>query len=275
MDRLYHTGNSSVAFKCLIAVHVIIKRGSFILQDQLSVYPAFGGRNHLKLTDFRDCTTAASWVLSSWVRWYAKYLDTLLSASRDLGFFLSNSRDKDQEEEKVSSMLDRDLLKEIDSLVGVIEETSKVPDYLHVEGNKLVSEVMEFVHHDYVCAINKVSLRISEFEERLSLMSFGDSVELTCALKRLEDCKERLCCLFKKNKGSVETFWVLLSEMKGKVRTVKGNREEGRFVTTGMERRNRKSESARFDERVLKPQFSSGRLSSDSYVPILESTAYY
>lgn len=201
-----------------------------------------------------------------------------MSASRDLGFFLSNSPDKDQEEEKVSSTLDRDLIKEIDSLVGVIEETSKAPDYLHVEGNKLVYEVMEFVHHDYVSTINNVSLRISEFEDRLSLMSFGDSVEMACALKRLEDCKERLCCLFKKNKGSVETFWVLLSEMKGKVRTVKGNREEGRFVTMGMGRRNSESESSRFDERVLKPrdslQFSSGRLWSDSHVPILQCTAY-
>ncbi|KAK9112288.1 hypothetical protein Scep_019807 [Stephania cephalantha] len=44
MDRLHTTRDASVAFKCLITVHNIIKRGSFILQDQLSVCPKYGGK---------------------------------------------------------------------------------------------------------------------------------------------------------------------------------------------------------------------------------------
>lgn len=69
MDRLQSTHDSSVAIKCLIIVHHIIKHGSFILLDQLSVYPSTGGRNYLKLSNFRDNTTPLTWELSSWVRW--------------------------------------------------------------------------------------------------------------------------------------------------------------------------------------------------------------
>lgn len=70
MDRLQSTHDSSVAIKCLAVIHHIIKDGSFILQDQLSVYPSTGGRNYLKLSSFRDNTTPMTWELSSWVRWY-------------------------------------------------------------------------------------------------------------------------------------------------------------------------------------------------------------
>lgn len=69
MDRLQTTRDASVAIKCLFTIHHIIKRGSFILQDQLSVFPATGGRNYLKLSNFRDNTTPLTWELSSWVRW--------------------------------------------------------------------------------------------------------------------------------------------------------------------------------------------------------------
>ncbi|KAL4386977.1 hypothetical protein GQ457_09G011080 [Hibiscus cannabinus] len=105
MDRLQTTRDAAVSIKCLVTVHHIIKRGSFILQDQLTVYPSTGGRNYLKLSDFRDDTTPLTWELSSWVRWYALYLENLLSTWRILGSFLystSSSVDKRKEEEKVS-----------------------------------------------------------------------------------------------------------------------------------------------------------------------------
>lgn len=39
MDRLHRTSDASVVLKCLITIHHIIKRGPFILQDQLSPLP--------------------------------------------------------------------------------------------------------------------------------------------------------------------------------------------------------------------------------------------
>ncbi|KAM1215146.1 hypothetical protein ACFX2I_011584 [Malus domestica] len=65
MDHLQTTHDSAVTFKCLIAVHQVIKYGSFILEDQLVVYPVACGRNYLNLSNFRDDSTPIAWELSS------------------------------------------------------------------------------------------------------------------------------------------------------------------------------------------------------------------
>ncbi|KAH1061624.1 hypothetical protein GLYMA_02G225100v4 [Glycine max] len=91
MDRLQETNNAAVVLKCLIAVH----HGSFILQDQLSVYPSAGGRNYLNLSNFRHNTDPTSWELSSWVRSFAQHIEQLLCTSRILGFFLRTSTDSE------------------------------------------------------------------------------------------------------------------------------------------------------------------------------------
>lgn len=275
MDRLQNTHDASVAIKCLIAVHHIIRRGSFILQDQLSIYPSTGGRNYLKLSGFRDSSDPITWELSTWVRWYSCYLEHVLSTSRVLGFFLCSSLstvNKDEEVEQVSALTNQQLIREIASLVDVIEETYKAPDSLHVHGDRLLSEVMNLAGDDYLSAINEVSLRINEFGERLRALSFGESVELMCALKRLENCKERSSIQPHRKKASMETFWGLVSEMKDRVG--KECREDARMVMIG--RRDRACESARLGERVLKSsdsvRFGSGRLVSNGFAfSILES----
>ncbi|XP_022752039.1 putative clathrin assembly protein At4g40080 [Durio zibethinus] len=276
MDRLQTTRDASVSIKCLITVHHIIKRGSFILQDQLSVYPSAGGRNYLKLSNFRDNTTPLTWELSSWVRWYALYLENLLSTSRVLGYFLCSTAsgvDKDKEK-KVTSLINSELLKEINSLVNLLEQISKRPDSSHANGNILVDEVLGLVGEDYLSSINEVSIRVKEFRERLSCLSFVDSFELVCALKRLEDCKERLLSLSQRKKVLIEAIWVLISEIKDQVGNGKVYREEGRLLTMGS--RKMVSESARFGERALNHshdsvKFSSGRFLS--YESVLESCA--
>ncbi|XP_039042400.1 putative clathrin assembly protein At4g40080 [Hibiscus syriacus] len=263
MDRLQTTRDASVALKCLITAHHIVKRGSFILQDQLSVYPSNGGRNYLKLSDFRDNTTSLTWELSSWVRWYALYLENLLQTSRILGFFLSStssSAGKDEEqEEKVSSLINSQLLNEIDSLVNLIEQISRMPDSSHAEGNLLVEEVAGSVVEDYLSSINEVSIRVGELKERLSCLSFFDSVELVLALKRLEDCKERLSSLSQMKNALFETVWHSISEIKVQI----GNDGGGRSSMGSS--KNKVSESSRYGERVVKladsVKFSSIRFS--------------
>ncbi|XP_050204309.1 putative clathrin assembly protein At4g40080 [Mercurialis annua] len=250
MDRLQSTHDSSVAIKCLIIVHHIIKHGSFILQDQLSVYPCTGGRNYLKLSSFRDNITPLTWELSSWVRWYGRYLENLLSTSRTLGFILcstSSTSEKDKEEEKVSALTNSDLLKELDSLSNLMEETSRRPGSLHLKDNELVDQIISLVGEDYLSSINEIAVRVDEFNQRLSCLSFADSVELVCVLKRLEDCKDKVLALSTRKKALVEGLWCLISEMKEKVGIGKqGDREDGRlFLTMG------RNESARFTDRVL------------------------
>lgn len=253
MDRLQTTRDASVAVKCLIAVHNVVKHGSFILQDQLSVYPSTGGRNYLKRSDFRDNTSPLTWELSSWVRWYALYLEHLLSSSRVLGFFLGSSSstvEKDKEEEKVSAFMNSDLLRDIDTLASLLEETSKRPDSIHAQGNKLVEEIMVLVGEDYLSAINEISIRVNEFNHRENCLSFGDSVELVCALKRLDDCRESLVELSQRKRAMIESFWGLIYEVRDKVGNEKVYRENKRIlVKTGS--REKGSESARYGDRVV------------------------
>lgn len=159
-----------------------------------------------------------------------------------------------------------DLIRDVDSLVGLVEEICKAPDSLHVEGNRLLDEIMGLVGGDYLSAVNEVSLRLSEFMERLSCLSFGESVELMCGLNRLEDCKERLVVgSFTIKKPSTETLWGLIGELKNRVGMLNVYREGGKLVSVG--RREKGTESARFADRVVKygdsVQFSSSRFGLD------------
>ncbi|KAA8530796.1 hypothetical protein F0562_005580 [Nyssa sinensis] len=255
MDRLHRTGNSFVALKCLLTIHHIIKRGSFILQDQLSVFPATGGRNYLKLSAFRDDANATTWAFSVWVRWYGRYLETLLSTSRVLGFFLCSSSstvEKEKRDESIPSFVNVDLIRDVDSVVAVIEEICKVPDSFHINGNKLLDEIMGLLGGDYLSAVGEISLRLSEFNERLSCLSFGESVELISALKRLEDSKERLMGLFSIKKASTETLWDSTRELKDRVGMVQVHTDGGQLQLVNVGRREMTSESARLGEGVLK-----------------------
>ncbi|PON47347.1 ENTH domain containing protein [Trema orientale] len=265
MDRLQGTGDASVALKCLLAVHHIVKFGSFILQDQLSVFPSHGGRNYLNLSRFRDSSSHVTWELSTWVRWYAEYVETLLSTSRILGFFLGSSSSA-SEEERVSASWNGGLIRETESLASFLEQICTQPESdLDLKGNRLVGEIRGLVSQDYLSVVNEVSVRVTEFGERLSCLSFIDSIELICALRRLENCKERLLLspnLMKKDLS--ESFWDLISEIKERVGEEKED-PEGKLVVAL--RKDKGTESARFGDRVLRSgdsvRFSSGRLAAN------------
>ncbi|KAF7834453.1 putative clathrin assembly protein [Senna tora] len=277
MDRLQRTHNSAVALKCLIAVHHIVKRGTFILQDQLSVFPAAGGRNYLKLSDFRDNTTPTSWQLSSWVRFYAQYIEQLLCTSRTLGlFFIGSPHSNDgSREERASGLTNADLLEETDSLLTLIDEIGRKPSdssaSISNNGNKLVEEIANLLEEDWDCIMKEVWARVKEFRERLlGCLSFGEAVELVCELKRMEENKEM-------RKMVVEgRFWDVVREVKEKADLEAHKEEEegggGRRVKLydfrNARRRHRASESDRFVK--VKPflhpedslRFHSGRILS-------------
>ncbi|KAL5125099.1 putative clathrin assembly protein [Glycine soja] len=135
MDRLQETNNAAVVLKCLIAVH----HGSFILQDQLSVYPSAGGRNYLNLSNFRHNTDPTSWELSSWVRSFAQHIEQLLCTSRILGFFLRTSTDS---EDRVSEF---DSDNTLDSLVALIQRICKRLE----PNNRLVEVIVNLAREDW------------------------------------------------------------------------------------------------------------------------------
>ncbi|CAH2076092.1 unnamed protein product [Thlaspi arvense] len=272
MDRLHTTGDACVALKSLIIVHHIVKHGRFILQDQLSVFPASGGRNYLKLSGFRDEKSPLMWELSSWVRWYALYLEHLLSTSRVMGFFISSTSStvhKDEYEEMVSSLTNTDLLREVDALVGLLEEACKIPDLPFSGGKPLAVKITQLVGEDYVSSIDELYTRFNEFKERPDTLSFGDSIELLCALKRLESCKERLSeiCHWNWKKAWLDGFWGLVLEVKGMVGNLEGSYGRIEKSIVGIGRREKRYGSARFTDRLVTGygdavRFSSGRFTN-------------
>ncbi|XP_058731546.1 putative clathrin assembly protein At4g40080 [Vicia villosa] len=262
IDRLHNTNDAAVALKSLIVVHHIISQGSFILQDQLSVYPYTGGRNYLNLSNFRRNTNPTSWELSSWVRWFAQHIENLLCTSRILGFFFLRNCSSDGEE-RVSGITNTDLLKEFDSLVTLVEGICKRPDRAFDSNenkrrntNKLVDEIVNLVGEDWVVIETMVVVEVREFKERLGCLEFGEAVELVCCLKRLEECRERVVVILEFKQG----FWDLVRDLKEKV-GVEVYKEKGKVQKEG--RRLRFSESDRFSDRVVSSRdfirFPSGR----------------
>lgn len=195
-------------------------------------------------------------------------METLLATSRVLGYFLGYFLEKDdKEEERMSSLLNEDLIRDVDSLVGVIEELCKIPDpnFVIIEGNKLLYEIVSLLTNDYLTTVNELVTRFSEFNERTSCLSFGESVELVCALKRLKDCKEKLSVIFTVQKPLVLTLWGLIDELKDKIEKLKVEKEERKLLTSWCGKSDKAmSESARFGRSVVKFNdsvlFSSGRI---------------
>lgn len=197
---------------------------------------------------------------------YGLYLEHLISTSRIMGFFISstsNTIQKHEYEEMVSSLTNSDLLREIDALVGLLEETCKIPDLPFSGGKSLADKIIHLVGEDYVSSINELYVRFNEFKERSNnILSFGDSIELVCALKRLESCKERLTeiCHGIWKKAWIDGFWSLVREVKGMI----GNLEDDYGQIVGIGRREKGYESARFTDRLVigysdAVRFSSGR----------------
>lgn len=253
MDRLQTTQSSAVALKCLIAVHHIIRHGTFILRDQLSVYPYTGGRNHLNLSNFRDRTNTVSWELSSWVRWFAQHIEHLLCASRTLGFFLLDDT-KPGRPEWIPGLANGELFREIEALVALVEGIGKRPisTASSTQGNnkRLVVEILGLVEEDGVAALSEVLVRVNEFglRERLGYVGFGEGVELVCVVKRLEECRERM--MVRMMEVAEEwRFWDSVRELKEKVgRIGKGlyREEEERKMCRTVTKQGAITESERF-----------------------------
>lgn len=187
-----------------------------------------------------------------------------------MGFFIgshSSILQKEKTEETVSGLLNSDLLRELDSLVGLIEDTCKMPESTHLDSAALLLQVKSLAAEDHVSVMNEVAVRVGEFRERLSLLSFGESVEFVCTLKRLEGCEERLLAIFDR-KVPMESFWVLMREVKCNLD--KEEEKTSAAAAVAAERRvGRGSLSARY-ERRRRPSnseaviLSSGRLFSVS-----------
>jgi hypothetical protein len=80
-----------------------------------------------------------------------------------------------------------DVIAELESLIAVIEEVSRVPEGPALtEGNRLVSEVVRQAEEDWIKVRGEIANRVRELTERVGLLTYSDLVELLCFLKRIE-----------------------------------------------------------------------------------------
>uniref|UniRef100_A0A1D1Y614 Putative clathrin assembly protein At4g40080 n=1 Tax=Anthurium amnicola TaxID=1678845 RepID=A0A1D1Y614_9ARAE len=254
LSRLRATRDAAVALKCLASLHHLARRGSFILRDQLFssllLPPAGGTPNPLNLSAFHDPSTPDSWALSACVRWYARLLEHLLSCYRATGTFL-NQRNGDpprpgEAEERAASLPNEDLLRELDALVGLLEETRRAPD---PSGSGLVEEVVSWVEEDRAAAEEEALARVREVGQRLACIGFADSVELICLLRKLEEYRGGAPPSGGR-KGMAEGLWEVVGEVRVKVEAAMAVAEvEQRRA--GQVRKERVSESARLGDRAL------------------------
>ncbi|CAN6466918.1 unnamed protein product [Victoria cruziana] len=184
LDRLHHTRSWAVALKCLIVVHRIAQQGPFILQDQLGFYPLAGGRSSLNLANFRDPSSPEGWAVSSWVRWYARYLESVLQASRVLGYFFNSVRPDGFLEDDVVTMTNMGLLKELEALLGVMEEMHR-PQIQESGRNPVVAEATRLVVADLHLLQDELLLRVREAEDRIPALCFPESADFVLAIERL------------------------------------------------------------------------------------------
>lgn len=231
MDRLHTTGtgNPYVALKCLIVIHHVIIRGSFVLRDQL--YFIGGGRKSLKLTGgfLRPPKgNVETWDLLQWVRWYANILEHNLIIS----MVLRNQKGRNGMTLSESSSMESDLLREIDSLVSMVEGICAAPESLHYQRIDLVHELMLLVSEDYRSTQRQIMWRLKEFgdsERMMDGLSSDKSSELLSCLERLELCVPRLIEMFANRKRNDE-FWELISQMKIKLEIMNEMREKLKLV---------------------------------------------
>ncbi|KAJ6834527.1 clathrin assembly protein [Iris pallida] len=223
-SRLSSSRDPAVALKSLCSLHLILLGGSFILVDaaRSSFRPSSGRRSPLNLSSFRS---ASSLPLSSWVRYYARLLEHFLQVKPLV----------DDQSDKLTSMPNRDLLKELELLVAAAEEVGRMPPLLTLERNMLVMEVVTLVEKERMGVLHGIAVRVREVKERLGELGFGESVELVCLARRAEDCR-------RPEEGKVEdSLWSELRELreraggavveeKGRVRKEKAS-ESARFLT--------------------------------------------
>eukprot|EP00249_Psilotum_nudum_P010385 c22505_g1_i3 orf=714-1787(-) len=176
MDRLNNTHNWAVAFKCLILIHRGLRDGGFVFQDRLCFLPARGGRNYLKLSNFKDVSSPFTWEISSWIRWYAVFLDHWIATCRVLGCFM-DSKNKDSTVD-VSSLSTEMLVTEISTLQDLLQEVCAVPVEGSVIENDLVRAAFRMVLLDNFKAQEQLKLRMGEVPERLTHLHKSEVFQL-------------------------------------------------------------------------------------------------
>lgn len=184
MDRLNKTANWAVALKCLTLIHKGLRFGGFMFQDQVSIYPARGGRNYLNLSKFKDNSSPFASEVSFWIRWYAKFLEQRLVTCRSLGNFLDSKRcDSKLNVDKVADLGNDGLVREVLDLNDLLQQICECPTHGNVATNELVRDALRLVILDSFRTQDELKIRLREVCERVNSLT---SLEIACVVQVCE-----------------------------------------------------------------------------------------
>ncbi|CAN8277559.1 unnamed protein product [Cochlearia groenlandica] len=215
LQRLRLTTDVSVAAKCFILIHKMIKfengyKGDDNISHRDLIYNQ-GGSN-LKLSDLNVNSSRFTKVLFPWVQWYKQYLDCYLSNAEVLGVtpnLQEKSEDNTIEIQRVSSYTTDCIYKQIDFLVYLFEHISGKPETPTLKLNKIVVEIIDLIILDYFSVMRLIKIRLEELNERLTKTD-----KLISILERIENCKDGLDEFAWRRKYLVEDFWCLVMKLK-------------------------------------------------------------
>lgn len=184
MNRLNKTKSWIVAVKCLVLIHKGLRNGGFIFQDQLSVYPSRGGRNYLNLSNFKDRSSPFAWEASSWILWYAKFLEVWLLTFRKMGN-LSDAKSAHIISQKVECLQNDDLVREILMLNEFLQEICGCPMFASVTTHELIKNALRMVILDSIRTQTELRIRLREVCQRLNDLTNSDISRVIQVCERL------------------------------------------------------------------------------------------
>lgn len=140
--------------------------------------------------------------------------------SRVLGYYICDKKTRNREQNVVvlSSFKSDDLLREVDVLVGFVEEICDLPSSLDLRRHDLVYEIVKLVSEDYGFVQREIFSRVVELGDRSTSLSVVELTQLSEAMKRYEGCKERLSLLFV-NRNRNDALWDLVKDTRTKILT--------------------------------------------------------
>lgn len=186
MDRLNKTSSWVVALKCLIIIHRCLHEGGFMFRDQLSVHPAKGGHNYLNLSKFKDTSSAFTWVVSTWVRWYARLIEQWIQMARNMRSFLDLKMDyTSAHAEKILSLENRLLVKDINMLHDFLHEASAWQADEFVMSHVLVKEGLRLVIQMTLSVYQEMKFRLYEIQKRVATLERSEALSLLHVCEKL------------------------------------------------------------------------------------------
>ncbi|KAH7438407.1 hypothetical protein KP509_04G013800 [Ceratopteris richardii] len=197
MDRLNNTENWIVALKCLFLIHKCWDNGGFIFEDQLSIFPSQGGRNYLNLSKFKDRSSSFTWAASTWIRWYARYIEQWIQTSRTISTFVSiKTDDLSLKKEKLMSLTTLQLVKEAVYLKEFLHEAARWKGDEFVMNHALVKRTLYLIIVTTHKACQEIKLRFQELTERILLLMQKEALTLLNVCEELSEDTESLVLLF-------------------------------------------------------------------------------